>query len=146
MYYVVTGAAGFIGSNIVKALNARGVTEIIAVDNLSHADKFINLVDCDIADYIDKTDFLQLMHKNAEFEADRMGLILAARAGYDAYGLPAVLEEIGHVAPGDSRVALLFKTHPAPDVRFSMLSEDVGDRLDNLPPGKELADRFHRVK
>jgi len=86
------------------------------------------------------------LDKNAEFEADRMGLVLAARAGYDAYGLPAVLEEIGHVAPGDSSVALLFKTHPAPDVRFSMLSAAVGDRLDNLPPGKELADRFHRVK
>jgi ADP-L-glycero-D-manno-heptose 6-epimerase len=65
MYYVVTGAAGFIGSNIVKALNARGVTDIIAVDNLTRADKFRNLVDCELADYIDKTDFLQLMHKNA---------------------------------------------------------------------------------
>ncbi|MDR3393113.1 MAG: M48 family metalloprotease [Sulfuriferula sp.] len=86
------------------------------------------------------------LDKNAEFEADRMGLVLAARAGYDAYGLPAVLEEIGHVAPGDSSVALLFKTHPAPDVRFSMLSEAVGDRLDNLPPGKELANRFYHIK
>lgn len=86
------------------------------------------------------------LDKNAEFEADRIGLVLAARAGYDAYGLPAVLEEIGHVAPGDSSVALLFKTHPAPDVRFSMLSEAVGDRLDNLPPGKELANRFYRIK
>ena len=40
---VVTGAAGFIGSNLVKALNARDVTDIIAVDDLSHGDKFINL-------------------------------------------------------------------------------------------------------
>ena len=40
MYYVVTGAAGFIGSNIVKALNERGITNIIAVDNLTKADKF----------------------------------------------------------------------------------------------------------
>lgn len=86
------------------------------------------------------------LDKNAEFEADRMGMVLAARAGYDAYGLPTVLEEIGHVAPGDSSVALLFKTHPAPDVRFSMLSEAVGDRLDKLPPGKELANRFYRLK
>jgi predicted Zn-dependent protease len=86
------------------------------------------------------------LDKSAEFEADRMGLVLAARAGYDAYGLPAVLEEIGHVAPGDSSVALLFKTHPAPDVRFAMLSEAVGDRLDNLPQGKELANRFYRIK
>jgi len=50
MYYVVTGAAGFIGSNIVKALNERGITNIIAVDNLTKADKFKNLIDCEIAD------------------------------------------------------------------------------------------------
>ncbi len=57
MYIVVTGAAGFIGSNLVKALNARGETNILAVDNLSHADKFRNLVDCEIADYLDKEHF-----------------------------------------------------------------------------------------
>jgi ADP-L-glycero-D-manno-heptose 6-epimerase len=57
MYTIVTGAAGFIGSNLVKALNERGVTKIIAVDNLTRADKFKNLVDCEIADYIDKEEF-----------------------------------------------------------------------------------------
>lgn len=60
-YYVVTGAAGFIGSNLVKALNERGVTDILAVDNLSKADKFKNLTDCEIADYIDKREFLELV-------------------------------------------------------------------------------------
>lgn len=59
MYYVVTGAAGFIGANLVKALNDRGVTEIIAVDNLARADKFRNLTDCEIADYLDKQEFLE---------------------------------------------------------------------------------------
>ena len=58
MYIVVTGAAGFIGSNIVRALNARGERRIIAVDNLTHADKISNLADCDIADYIDKDEFV----------------------------------------------------------------------------------------
>ena len=58
MYTIVTGAAGFIGSNLVRALNARGVTKIIAVDNMSKADKFKNLVDCEIADYIDKQEFI----------------------------------------------------------------------------------------
>jgi len=57
MYYIVTGAAGFIGSNLVKALNLRGETNIIAVDNLKSADKFKNLVDCDIADFLDKEEF-----------------------------------------------------------------------------------------
>jgi len=58
MYIVVTGAAGFIGANLVKRLNDRGVTDIVAVDNLKRADKFHNLVDCEIADYIDKAVFL----------------------------------------------------------------------------------------
>lgn len=59
MTYIVTGAAGFIGSNLVKALNQRGERDIIAVDNLKKADKFKNLVDCEIADFLDKEDFLK---------------------------------------------------------------------------------------
>lgn len=59
MYYVVTGAAGFIGANLVKGLNDRGITEILAVDNLTKADKFRNLTDCEIADYFDKAEFLE---------------------------------------------------------------------------------------
>ena len=57
MYIVVTGAAGFIGSNLVKALNARGESQVIAVDNLQHADKFRNLADCEIAEYFDQDEF-----------------------------------------------------------------------------------------
>ena len=61
MYYVVTGAAGFIGANLVKALNDRGVDRIIAVDHLKKADKFKNLIDCEIADYIDKEEFIDMV-------------------------------------------------------------------------------------
>jgi ADP-L-glycero-D-manno-heptose 6-epimerase len=50
---VVTGAAGFIGSNIIAGLNARGIDDIIAVDDLKQGDKFRNLVDLKIADYVD---------------------------------------------------------------------------------------------
>ena len=53
---IVTGAAGFIGSNLVAALNRRGEDDILAVDNLERAEKFHNLVDCEIADYLDKRD------------------------------------------------------------------------------------------
>ena len=61
MHYVVTGACGFIGANLVKGLNERGISDIIAVDNLERADKFLNLADCDIADYLDKREFLELI-------------------------------------------------------------------------------------
>jgi ADP-L-glycero-D-manno-heptose 6-epimerase len=58
---IVTGAAGFIGANLVRGLNDRGETDILAVDNLTRADKFRNLADCDIADYWDKETFLEAL-------------------------------------------------------------------------------------
>jgi len=61
LFYIVTGACGFVGSNLVKALNQRGISNIIAVDNLTQADKFRNLTDCEIADYLDKSEFLSLL-------------------------------------------------------------------------------------
>jgi ADP-L-glycero-D-manno-heptose 6-epimerase len=67
MHYVVTGAAGFIGSNLVRALNARGETQITAVDDLTRADKFRNLVDCQIADFLDKREFLERVERG-DFE------------------------------------------------------------------------------
>jgi ADP-L-glycero-D-manno-heptose 6-epimerase len=57
MKIVVTGAAGFIGSNIISGLNARGITNIIAVDELTQGDKFRNLADLQIADYVDVDTF-----------------------------------------------------------------------------------------
>ncbi|SEL24587.1 ADP-glyceromanno-heptose 6-epimerase [Halomonas daqiaonensis] len=55
---VVTGGAGFIGSNLVKALNARGRDDVLVVDDLSDGTKFVNLADCTLGDYLDKEDFL----------------------------------------------------------------------------------------
>ena len=57
-HYIVTGAAGFIGSKLVEGLNRRGITEVIAVDNLQHADKFRNLAGGEIADYVDQAEFI----------------------------------------------------------------------------------------
>lgn len=86
------------------------------------------------------------LDKNAEFEADRIAVVLAARAGYDAFGLPEILQEIGHSAAGDSgSVTLLFKTHPHPDERLNKLGDAVGSRFDGLK-GLALANRFYRLK
>lgn len=56
---IVTGGAGFIGSNLVYELNQRGETQILIVDNLTNAAKFKNLVGLKAVDYIDKQDFLE---------------------------------------------------------------------------------------
>jgi ADP-L-glycero-D-manno-heptose 6-epimerase len=58
---IVTGGAGFIGSNLVKALNERGREDIVVVDDLSDGRKFANIADCEIADYLDKDDFLKIL-------------------------------------------------------------------------------------
>lgn len=55
---VVTGGAGFIGANIVKALNTRGRDDVMVVDDLRDGTKFVNLADCTLADYLDQDDFL----------------------------------------------------------------------------------------
>ena len=70
MATIVTGAAGFIGSNLVRALNERGVTDIVAVDNLSRAEKVANLADLEIADFIDKQDFIAMLRGGLEGEFD----------------------------------------------------------------------------
>ena len=62
MTLIVTGAAGFIGSNLVKALNARGENDIVAVDNLKRADKVANISDCEISGYVDKLDLIARLH------------------------------------------------------------------------------------
>jgi ADP-L-glycero-D-manno-heptose 6-epimerase len=56
---IVTGGAGFIGSNLVRELNARGHHDVVVVDDLTDGRKFVNLVDCRIADYLDKSELLE---------------------------------------------------------------------------------------
>lgn len=65
--FIVTGAAGFIGSNIIKGLNARGITDIIAVDDLTDGHKFVNLAVSEFADYIDYMDFLKRIEAGDRF-------------------------------------------------------------------------------
>lgn len=64
---VVTGAAGFIGSNIIKGLNAEGITEILAVDDLTDGHKFRNLANCQYSDYMDFEDFIAKIKTNDDF-------------------------------------------------------------------------------
>ncbi len=65
MSVVVTGGAGFVGSNLVRGLNASGVTDVVVVDDLTRGDKFHNLADLTIADFVDKREFLELVGRRA---------------------------------------------------------------------------------
>jgi predicted Zn-dependent protease len=62
------------------------------------------------------------LDKSDEFEADRMGVVLATRAGYDPYGLPAVLTTLASADPKDTFLTLLYKTHPLPQARLDQLA------------------------
>ena len=69
MRVVVTGAAGMIGANLVHGLNAIGIDDVVAVDDLSDGAKFRNLLGASISDYFDRRDFYE------RFAAGELGKI-----------------------------------------------------------------------
>jgi predicted Zn-dependent protease len=85
--------------------------------------------------------YLRGLDKSDELEADRLGVVIAARGGYDAYGLPAVLQTLQAMNPEDSGLALMFKTHPAPAERLDAL-EKMQPTLDAHAAQQQLAARF----
>jgi len=87
---------------------------------------------------------LRGLDKDDEFESDRMGVVLAARAGYDPYGLPAVLQMLNAMSASDSELALMFSTHPAPSARLDTLERAMGSQLDRFA-GKPGSGRFEKL-
>jgi predicted Zn-dependent protease len=82
------------------------------------------------------------LDKGDELEADRLGVVIAARAGYDAYGLPSVLQTLQGMNAADSAVALMFKTHPAPGERLDALGKRMQPTLDAYSDQAQLQQRF----
>ena len=82
------------------------------------------------------------LDKDDEFEADRMGVVIAARAGYDPYGLPAILQTLDAMNPQDSELALMFKTHPTPQKRLELLDGLMTGSMDRFASQPVVADRF----
>jgi predicted Zn-dependent protease len=85
------------------------------------------------------------LDRDDEYEADRLGVVYAARSGYDPYGLPGVIQTLSAAPADDAYVSLLFKTHPAPSARLAHLAAAMGERFESCcgRPGNEL--RFQRV-
>lgn len=89
--------------------------------------------------------FSRGLDKKDEYAADRMGVVLAARAGYEPFGMATVLQRLSAINPKDTKLALMFNTHPDPDKRLQKLMESVGIQLDayaKQPRGKE---RFQKI-
>jgi ADP-L-glycero-D-manno-heptose 6-epimerase len=68
--HIVTGGAGFIGSNVVQALTERGCDDVVVVDDLTDGHKFVNISDLNIADYLDKDDFIDRLSADMKFAKD----------------------------------------------------------------------------
>ena len=81
--------------------------------------------------------FARGLDKSAEYEADAVGVVLAARAGYNPFGLVDVLHKLAARGAGDNSMALLFKTHPLPGDRLAQLGELLTPNLARLPAGRE---------
>ncbi|HEX6929506.1 MAG TPA: M48 family metalloprotease [Gammaproteobacteria bacterium] len=89
-----------------------------------------------------KTLYTRGLDRDDEFAADRAGVVLAARAGYDPYGLLVVLQRLDSISADDGRLALLFKTHPAPADRLTELTQRMDGRFDALADARDGAGRF----
>lgn len=85
------------------------------------------------------------LDKDDEYEADRMGVVIAARAGYDPFGLPAMLQILQGIDPGNSDLALMFKTHPTPSDRLSLLDSLMSNGFEGFDARPNLATRFKAV-
>lgn len=89
-----------------------------------------------------KSMVLTPLDRSEEEQADRMGMILAARAGYDPYGLPTVIQILQDILPEQGGVSVLFSTHPTPADRLVALDKAIGKSMDQYSSQPVLQDRF----
>lgn len=85
------------------------------------------------------------LDKEDEFAADRAGVVIAARAGYDPYGLPSVLQTLASINPQDDAVALMLKTHPDSGKRLELVSNSMEGQLDKFIDNPKAESRFSSV-
>jgi predicted Zn-dependent protease len=87
---------------------------------------------------------LSPLDRSEEEQADRMGMVLAARSGYDPFGLPTVIQTLQEVLGAQGDVSVLFATHPTPSDRLASLDRTIGKSLDQYASQPVLQDRFVR--
>lgn len=82
------------------------------------------------------------LDRDDEFEADRMGVVVAARSGYDAYGLPAMLMTLNSRGESDQNLSFLFSTHPPTIDRLGQLDQEMQGRMDQYSGAAGQTQRF----
>ncbi|MDX1431860.1 MAG: M48 family metallopeptidase [Gammaproteobacteria bacterium] len=86
------------------------------------------------------------LDRDDELEADRMGVVIAARGGYDPYGLPAMLLTLNGMSADNASLAFMFSTHPATADRLGALDQEMAGRMDRYSGGAVEADRFRAMQ
>jgi predicted Zn-dependent protease len=83
------------------------------------------------------------LDKNDEYEADQLGVVIAARAGYDPYGLPSVLQMLQVQNGSEANFKLMFDTHPTPADRLDRLGKTMNAQFETMPAslGRPLPER-----
>ena len=85
------------------------------------------------------------LDKDDEYEADRLGAALAARAGFDPWGLPAMLQTINALSPSDSDASLLFATHPSASSRLDAIGHALGPDVDQRAPRIRGSESYRKL-
>ncbi len=86
------------------------------------------------------------LDKGAEFEADRDGMVIAARAGYDSSALIVVMERLEALTPGQADTAMLFSTHPSPEARIAAMTAAASPELEAAAEPSPAANRIRRAR
>ena len=89
-----------------------------------------------------RTMILLSLDRSEEEQADRMGMVLAARAGYDPFGLPTVLQLLQDMQKAEAATSLLYETHPSPADRIASLDALMGREMEKYSGQATLQDRF----
>jgi predicted Zn-dependent protease len=98
-----------------------------------------------IANTVVEALFIRGFDREQEFDADRHGAVIAARAGYDPYGLASFLQTLSSISPTDNAIRLMKSTHPEPKDRLNKLMQSMDGRLDKYSVQARLEDRYKAV-
>ena len=112
---------------------------IEVVDDEKDQEKLRELVNAGVQLYATGLD------RKYEYDADRRGVVLAARAGYDPYAFLDVLTTIDSINPAAEELSVLMKTHPPTTERLEQLASQMDGRLDRYASGRLNAQRFRQV-